>query len=123
MDALFWIRAGAAMMFIVVAMGAFGAHALKDKLTVEMKAIFETAVRYQAYHALGLFVVAWLASRFPSKPVNMAGWCFLVGIILFSGSLYALSLTEIKKFGAIAPLGGLLFLLGWLALLTASCRS
>lgn len=123
MDPIFWIRAGAVLMFIVVAMGAFGAHALKDTLTVETKAIFETAVRYQAFHALGLFVVAWLGSRFPSKPVNMAGWCFLVGIILFSGSLFALSLTGIKKFGAITPIGGLLFLLGWLALLAASCRS
>lgn len=108
------------MMLLAVALGAFGAHGLRDALTAEMKAVFETGVRYQAYHALGLFVVAWLSSRFPARGVTAAGWCFLAGIALFSGSLYALSLTGIKRFGAITPLGGLLFLAGWLSLLLAA---
>ena len=116
----FWIRAGSLMMFLAVALGAFGAHGLKDVLSPEMKAVFETGVRYQVYHALGLFVIAWLSTRAYSRAIDLAGWCFLAGILLFSGSLYALSLTGIKKFGAITPLGGLLFLAGWFCLLLAS---
>ena len=117
MDHPFWIRAGSLMMFLAVALGAFGAHGLRDILSEEMKGVYETAVRYQVYHALGLFVVAWISTRAPSRSLDWAGWCFLAGILLFSGSLYALSLTGIKKFGAITPLGGLLFLSGWLVLL------
>lgn len=100
-------------MLLDVALGAFGAHALKDRLTPEMKLVFETGVRYQAYHALALFVVAWLASQSTSRAVPAAGWCFVGGIALFSGSLYALSLTGVRWLGAITPLGGLLFLVGW----------
>jgi len=117
---IFWIRAASVMMFLAVAIGAFAAHGLKDVLSAEMKAVFETGVRYHMAHALALFAVAWLSDRFPSKGVSIAGWCFLLGIILFSGSLYALSLTGIRQLGAITPLGGLLFLAGWSCLLFAA---
>ena len=114
-----WTRAGAAAMFVAVALGAFGAHGLKNVLTDEMKAVYETGVRYQVYHALAFFIVAWLSSRGPSRAVQAAGWCFAGGIILFSGSLYALSLTGVRKLGAITPVGGLLFLAGWFLLAVA----
>lgn len=119
MSPTFWIRAGAAMMFLAVALGAFGAHALKNVLTEDLKAIYETGVRYQAYHSLALFLVAWLAREQPSKAVNAAGWCFFIGIYFFSGSLYALSFTGVRKFGAVTPIGGLMFLAGWACLLLA----
>ena len=86
---------------------------LKNTLGAQMKEVFETGVRYQAYHALGLFVVAWAAEHFQAKLAFGAGWCFIAGIFLFSGSLSSLSLTGILKFGAITPLGGLLFIIGW----------
>ncbi|MBI3551744.1 MAG: DUF423 domain-containing protein [Elusimicrobia bacterium] len=110
-------------MLLAVALGAFGAHALKGALTPEMKAVYETGVRYQAYHALALFVVAWLSVQWPGRFVSPAGWCFLCGILLFSGSLYALSLTGIKALGAITPVGGLLFMAGWLCVLLAARRA
>ena len=106
-------------MFLAVAAGAFGAHALKNALSDEMKAVYETAVRYQAYHALGLLAVGWLTARSPSRGAAAAGICFLAGIALFSGSLYGLSLTGVKKLGVVTPVGGLLFLLGWLLLALA----
>ena len=109
-------------MLLAVALGAFGAHGLKDVLTQDMKAIYETGVRYQAYHALALFVVAWLCERAPSR-ASAAGVCFAAGILLFSGSLYALSLTGVRKLGAITPIGGLFFLAGWTILLTAPYKS
>ena len=123
MDSVLWARVGAGLMFLSVGLGAFGAHALKGQLTEELRAVFETGVRYQAYHALGLLAVAWFSERFPGKGVSAAGLCFLAGIVLFSGSLYALSLTGIRKFGAITPVGGLLFLAGWLLLAAAPARS
>lgn len=119
MSAAFWFRAGSALMFLAVAAGAFGAHALKARLTPERLAVFETAVRYQAYHALALLAV-WAAARGgASRPLSAAGWCFLLGIWFFSGSLYALCLTDIKLFGAVTPVGGLLFLIGWACLAAA----
>lgn len=105
------VRLGAGFMFLAVGLGAFGAHALKTRLTPEMLAIFETGVRYQVYHALALLLLA--ALRGPSK----AGWCFTAGIVLFSGSLYLLTLTGVRKWGAVTPIGGVLFLIGWLILL------
>lgn len=117
MSTAFWVRAGSLSVLLAVALGAFGAHGLKDILSDEMKAVYETGVRYHFYHGLGLFVVAWLSSRSESKAVQAAGWCFLCGMILFSGSLYALSLTEIKKLGMVTPMGGVLFLVGWGCLL------
>src|SRR5579872_1160690 len=111
------LRAGAVLAFLAVAAGAFGAHGLKDVLDAEMKAVYETAVRYQMYHALALLLVAALADKLSIRAVSWSGACFLGGVILFSGSLYALSLSGIRELGAITPLGGLLFLAGWLALL------
>ncbi|MBI4061621.1 MAG: DUF423 domain-containing protein [Elusimicrobia bacterium] len=106
-----WIRLGAGFMFLAVGLGAFGAHALKARLPPELLAVFETGVRYQVYHALALLLLA--ALRGPEK----AGWCFAAGIVLFSGSLYLLALTGVRKWGAVAPVGGLLFLIGWLIVL------
>lgn len=105
----FWTRSGAILMLAAVSLGAFAAHGLKSRLPPDLLAAFETGVRYHVYHALALFVVAW--TRSPG-----AGWCFLAGIVLFSGSLYALALTGIRAFGAVTPLGGLAFLGGWLLL-------
>ncbi len=124
MERIFF-AAGAISAFVAVAAGAFGAHGLKDRLSAEMLQIFETGVRYQMYHALALFVVAWAATRFLNSPqiVAASGWLFIAGIILFSGSLYALSLTETRWLGAITPLGGLAFLAGWLCLAYAAFKS
>jgi uncharacterized membrane protein YgdD (TMEM256/DUF423 family) len=104
-------RLGAGFMFLAVGLGAFGAHALKNRLTPDMLAVFETGVKYQVYHALALLLLASL--RGPSK----AAWCFTAGIVLFSGSLYILALTGARKWGAVTPIGGVLFLAGWLILL------
>jgi uncharacterized membrane protein YgdD (TMEM256/DUF423 family) len=112
MDRFFFI-VGAIMAFLAVALGAFGAHALKNRLTPDMLDIFEVGVRYHMYHALGLLAVAWATSRWPESNVTAAGWAFIVGIIIFSGSLYILSMTGMRWFGAITPLGGLAFLIGW----------
>ena len=105
------VRLGAGFMFLAVGLGAFGAHALKTRLSPEMLAVFETGVRYQIYHALALLLLA--ALRGPGK----AAWCFAVGIVLFSGSLYLLALTGFKKWWAVTPIGGVLFLIGWLIVL------
>ena len=102
---------GALLAGLAVAAGAFGAHGLRDRLPPDMLAIFETAVRYQMYHALALLVVGSLAGQWPAGAV--AGWCFVVGIAVFSGSLYVLSLTGVRWLGAITPLGGVAFLVGW----------
>lgn len=101
-----------------VAAGAFATHALKAKLSERAIEIFETAARYQMYHAIALLVVALLLSRaeFAQSALVATGWAFVVGIVIFSGSLYALSLTDIKVLGAITPLGGAAFIFGWLCL-------
>ena len=113
---LFWIRCASAIMLLGVALGAFGAHGLKNVLSDPMKAVFETGVRYQMIHGLALFVVAWLSSHRISPVVNAAGCCFFAGVLLFSGSLYLLSLTGVKLWGALTPVGGLVLLAGWLCL-------
>ena len=113
---------GAVSAFVAVAAGAFGAHALRARLSPDLLAVFETGARYQMYHALGLFVVAWAASRWPGAWPVRAGWLFLAGTVLFSGSLYALALSSIRWLGAITPLGGLAFLAGWLCLALAASR-
>jgi len=115
----FW-RLGCVFGFAAVAAGAFGAHALRARLSPELLAVFETAARYQMYHALGLIAVAVAADRMPSRAAAAAGWLFTAGIVLFSGSLYALALTGIRVLGAITPLGGVCFLAGWVALALAS---
>ncbi len=114
-----WVRCGAFAMLVAVAAGAFGAHALKTKLSPEMLAVWETAARYQAYHGLALLFVAWLADRHPSRAATAAGWLFCLGIVIFSGSLYALALSGERKLGAVTPLGGLALLAGWACLLLA----
>ena len=101
---------------LAVACGAFGAHALRDRVTPDLANVFEVGARYHMYHALGLIAVAWMASRWPGAATNAAGWLFVAGTILFSGSLYAMTLTGQRWLGAITPLGGLAFIGGWLAL-------
>lgn len=101
---------------LAVAAGAFGAHALRARLSPEALGAFETGARYQMYHALALFVVAWAESRWPGTLVTAAGWLFVAGTVLFSGSLYALALSGTRWWGAVTPLGGLCFLAGWSAL-------
>ena len=117
-----WIGIGSIMGFIAVACGAFGAHGLKDRLDPQEMAIFETAARYQMFHALALLAVGLLSLRFESVWTTAAGWCFCVGILLFSGSLYVLVFSGIRGLGAITPLGGLGFLGGWLCLAVAAFR-
>lgn len=105
---------GCVFSFLGVAFGAFGAHALKQKLPPEMLQVFEVGVRYQMYHAFALFVVAWALHSWNTPGAAASGWWFITGTVLFSGSLYALALSDIKWLGAITPLGGLSFLIGWL---------
>jgi uncharacterized membrane protein YgdD (TMEM256/DUF423 family) len=115
MDRLFF-SIGALSAMISVAAGAFGAHALRTRLSPEYLSTFETAARYQMYHGLALLAVAWAASRWPGALPQWAGWLFVAGTVLFSGSLYILSLSGIRWWGAVTPLGGVAFLAGWLCL-------
>jgi len=104
---------GAVSALIAVAAGAFGAHALKSRLPEDLLAVFETGARYQAYHAFGLFAVAWVVSRGAAPQAVLAGWLFLAGTVLFSGSLYVLALSGVRWWGAVTPLGGVSFIIGW----------
>lgn len=106
-----------------VAAGAFGAHALRTRLVPEYLAVFESAARYQMYHALGLLAVAWAVARWPGTAAHWAGWLFVIGTVLFSGSLYGLALTGSRCLGAITPIGGAAFLAGWLCLLISARSS
>ena len=99
-----------------VLMGAFGAHALKDKLSEYSMLIYDKAVFYQVLHALGILVIAILGQVFNTQQFNMSGWLFVAGILLFSGSLFILSVTGIKWLGAITPIGGVMFIAGWFLL-------
>ncbi len=121
MDRFFFII-GSLSAFLAVALGAFAAHGLRSKLEPEMLNVFEVGVRYQMYHALALLAVAWASARWPGSSINAAGWLFIAGTIIFSGSLYLLSLTGIRWLGAITPIGGLAFLLGWLLLAWGAWR-
>jgi uncharacterized membrane protein YgdD (TMEM256/DUF423 family) len=121
MDRLF-VAIGSISALMAVAAGAFGAHALRARLSPEYLAVFETAARYQMYHALALLAVAWATTRWPGALLNWAGWLLVVGTVLFSGSLYGLALTGIRWLGAITPLGGVAFLAGWLCLTLAMVR-
>lgn len=117
-DRLF-ISIGALSGFIAVGLGAFGAHALRERLSADMLQVFQTGVTYQMYHALALVGVGILLARYSvdgSVWLSASGWLFIAGSLLFSGSLYVLSLTGTTWLGAITPLGGLAFLAGWLAL-------
>jgi uncharacterized membrane protein YgdD (TMEM256/DUF423 family) len=117
-----WIVIGAVSAFISVAMGAFGAHALKARLTPDLLAVFETGARYQMYHALGLIAVGLLAAHRPSGLLTGAGGAMALGTLLFSGSLYALALSGVRALGAITPLGGTSFLVGWVLFALAAWR-
>ena len=111
---------GAVAAFLAVTVGAFGAHALRAKLTPEMLVVFQTGVQYHMYHALALILVAATMGRMSGWLVQTAGWCFAAGIVLFSGSLYLLALTGVTMLGAITPIGGLFFLAGWACLAFAA---
>lgn len=115
MDRVFFIL-GAVLAGMGVAAGAFGAHALRGRLTPELLGVFETGVRYHLIHALGLLAVAWATTRWPGAATSTAGWLFLAGILLFSGSLYGLSLSGLRSLGALTPIGGVAWIVGWLVL-------
>ncbi len=115
----FWIL-GCTFGLLAVAAGAFGAHALRDRLTPEYLAVFETGVRYQMYHAFALLAAAWAAGQWPGGSATWAGWLFTAGIVIFSGSLYILTLSGVRWLGAITPIGGVALLAGWVALALSS---
>ncbi len=121
MDRLFAVL-GAISALISVAAGAFGAHALRTRLAPDLLAVFETGARYEMYHALGLLAVAWASTRWPGAASSLAGWLFVAGTVLFSGSLYALALTGVRVLGAVTPFGGAAFLAGWISLAYAAAR-
>lgn len=108
---------------ISVALGAFGAHGLKARVSADLLQNWETAARYQAIHALAMLAAAWVLAQWPTaRTAGLAGWCFLGGTLLFSGSLYALVLSGQRWLGAVTPLGGLLFMAGWACLAWAGWR-
>jgi len=108
-------------MFVAVALGAFGAHALRARLTPDMTTVWQTAVQYHAWHALAVLAVGVLMLQWPGqRAVEIAGWLFVAGIVLFSGSLYAMALTGVRGLGAVTPFGGVAFLAGWATLAWAA---
>jgi len=118
----FWLLMGSVSAFVSVAAGAFGAHALKASLDAAALAVWETAARYQMVHALALVAVALGARTIRTRALDVAGALFLVGTLLFSGSLYALALSGVRGLGMITPIGGLAFLAGWASLGWAALR-
>ena len=114
---------GAVSGFLAVAIGAFAAHGLKGKLPPDLFEVFEVGARYHMYHALALVGAAWAVARWPGTPATAAGWLFVAGTVLFSGSLYALALSGVRSLGAITPLGGVCFLAGWVALAWAALHA
>jgi len=123
MTARFALVLGSLAMFVAVALGAFGAHALKARLSAEMTGVWQTAVQYHAWHALALFGLGLLMLHWPERlGLGLAGWLFVAGIVLFSGSLYALALTGVRGLGAVTPIGGVAFLAAWAVLAWAIGR-
>ncbi len=116
------VTLGAINGLVSVGAGASGAPVLKERVDARSLEIFETAARYQMYHALALFAVAWAVERAPGQTGHRGGWVFVAGTVIFSGTLYALSLTGMRWLGAITPLGGLAFMAGWLSLAMAFRR-
>lgn len=114
---------GALLGFIGVALGAFGAHALKDKMAPHLLNILEIGVRYQLFHALLIVVLSGLASVFNPQWMAGAGWLIVLGVVLFSGSLYLLALTGIKQWGAVTPVGGVTLLAGWICIVVGAWKS
>ena len=121
MDRLFFIL-GSLSAFLGVALGAFAAHALKGHVDADLLVVFETGVRYQMYHAFALLAVGWAYTRWPGAVLKAGGWLFVIGTVIFSGSLYALSLSGARWLGAITPIGGLALLAGWLCLAWAAWK-
>ncbi len=117
-----WFGIGAISGAIGVLLGAFGAHGLKSRVDADLLAVFETGVRYHIYHALALLAVGWAATRWPGAWVSASGWLFLVGIVVFCGSLYVMTLTGARWLGAVTPLGGVAFISGWIALAVAALK-
>jgi uncharacterized membrane protein YgdD (TMEM256/DUF423 family) len=118
------VLAGAVAALLAVALGAFGAHALRQRLPPDLLAVFQTGVQYHFYHALGLIAVGLLAQHLPaSSLVRWAGGLILLGIVLFSGSLYALALSGVRALGAVTPIGGVAFIVAWLLVAVAVARA
>jgi len=115
--------AGSVFAFLAVAAGAFGAHVARARLAPDRLELLELAARYQMFHGLGLWAAAWAAARWPGGAAAAAGWLFVAGIVLFSGSLYGLALGAPRGWGAVTPFGGTAFLLGWLLLAWAAARA
>lgn len=125
-NANFWVMIGGMLGFLGVAFGAFGAHGLAEKLSERALAVYHTAAQYQMYHALALVALGAWSNSHPNAGgtfVTMAGIAFTAGTLIFSGSLYALALTDVKILGAITPIGGLAFLLGWIAFAIAAFKA
>lgn len=117
------IALGAAAMALAVAAGAFGAHGLRGRLSPDMFAVYQTAVQYHVYHALGLILIGLAGAWLPASAwLRAAAWCMGAGLILFSGSLYALSLTGYRMLGVVTPFGGLAFIAAWVAFAAAAWR-
>jgi uncharacterized membrane protein YgdD (TMEM256/DUF423 family) len=114
---------GAINAMLAVALGAFGAHGLEGKISEKYLEVWKTGVQYQMFHAMGLFVIAFLLSKFPqSSLLTASGWIMFAGIVLFSGSLYVLSTSGIKVLGAITPLGGVAFIMAWILIVVAAVK-
>ena len=118
----FLATTGAILGALAVICGAFGAHALRGQLAPDLLDVWETAARYQMYHALALFASAWVYSRGATSCAKWSGWLFIAGVLLFSGSLYALALTGIRPLGAITPFGGGALIAGWISLAVGARR-
>ena len=117
-----WMLIGSMAGFLSVAGGAFGAHMLKSRISTDMLAVFDTGTRYLMLHAVALLVVGAIATREGAPPLNAVGWLFTIGTLIFTGSLWALSISGVRMLGAITPIGGLTLLAGWLALAIAATR-
>lgn len=123
MMAKLFLLMGSIIMALSVVIGAFGAHGLEPRLSERMMKNYQTGVQYHMIHGIGLLIVGLVALKLTSSSlVNGAGWSFLLGIVLFSGSLYAMALTGVTKLGAITPIGGLAFIVGWVLLAIAVMR-
>lgn len=114
--------AGSLFALLGVALGAFGAHALKARLAADALATFEIGVRYQMYHALALLVLAWASARWPGPLMTAGGWLLIAGTLIFSGSLYLLTLSGVRGLGSVTPIGGLALVAGWGCLLVAAWK-
>ncbi len=119
-----FIQLAAVFGALAVIIGAFGAHGLKERIPADLMAVYQTGVQYHFYHVLALLAVGLIAAQTPpSSWLNISGWAFVVGILIFSGSLYVLAISGIRWLGAITPIGGVAFIVGWIALLIHFIKS